>query len=144
MIGDGYKEVRTATHRVLTDKPLILLINEGSASASEIMSGALHDNNRALLIGKKTFGKGLVQEINQLPGGAGVNITTQRYLTPNDIDINKMGIQPDIKVKMKEEDFDKKRDPQLLQAINVMEQMIDGRSLKEIQCSKICDPNAAS
>lgn len=139
---DGYKEVRTATGKTLTTKPLVLLINEGSASASEILSGALKDNNRALLVGKKTFGKGLVQEINQLPGGAGVNITTQKYLTPNDIDINKMGIRPDIDVPMSDDDFENKRDPQLLKAIDVMRQMLAGRSLKEIQCTKLCDPNS--
>lgn len=130
---DGYKEVRSATPRDLTDKPLVVLIDGGSASASEILSGALRDNNRAILIGEKSFGKGLVQEINQLPGGAGVNITTQRYLTPNDTDINRMGIQPDITVEMKEEDFEKQRDPQLLRAIDVAQDLLSGKSMKYLQ-----------
>lgn len=130
---DGYKEVRRANPSVLTDKPLVLLIDEGSASASEILSGALRDNNRALLVGKKSFGKGLVQEINQLPGGAGVNITTQRYLTPNDTDINKMGIQPDIVVENSEEDMKNKKDPQLDTAIKSLQDMLSGKSMKYLQ-----------
>lgn len=130
---DGYKEVRRATPSTLTNKPMVLLIDEGSASASEILSGALRDNNRALLVGKKSFGKGLVQEINQLPGGAGVNITTQRYLTPNDTDINKMGIQPDILVENTEDDIKNKKDPQLDIAIQSLEDMLAGKSMKYLQ-----------
>jgi carboxyl-terminal processing protease len=129
---DGYKEVRYSTPTVLTNKPLVLLINGGSASASEILSGALKDNKRAVLIGERSFGKGLVQEINQLPGGSGVNITTQRYLTPNDTDINKKGIEPDIPVELTEDDAKGKKDPQLSKAISVMEEMIKGRTVTEI------------
>ncbi|MBX2861765.1 MAG: S41 family peptidase [Vampirovibrio sp.] len=130
---DGYKEVRRATPRSLTEKPMVLLIDKGSASASEILSGALRDNNRALLVGKTTFGKGLVQEINQLPGGSGVNITTQRYLTPNDTDINKTGILPDIEVEVTEEDIEDKKDKQLEVAIDALRDLIKGESLKSIQ-----------
>ncbi|MBY0450651.1 MAG: PDZ domain-containing protein [Cyanobacteria bacterium] len=130
---DGYKEVRRATARSLTDKPLVVLIDGGSASASEILSGALRDNNRAVLVGKRTFGKGLVQEINQLPGGSGVNITTQRYLTPNDTDINKMGIQPDITSDITEADIKAKKDTQLLTGIQVMQDMLSGKSAKYMQ-----------
>jgi len=129
---DGYKEVRYSTPSVITNKPLVLLINGGSASASEILSGALKDNKRAVLIGERSFGKGLVQEINQLPGGSGVNITTQRYLTPNDTDINKKGIEPDIPVELTEEDAKAKKDPQLSKAINVMEEMIKGKTVTDI------------
>jgi carboxyl-terminal processing protease len=129
---DGYKEVRYASPTTLTHKPLVLLINGGSASASEILSGALKDNKRAVLIGERSFGKGLVQEINQLPGGSGVNITTQRYLTPNDTDINKKGIEPDITVELKEEDAKGKKDPQLSKAVDVMEEMIKGKTVKDI------------
>jgi carboxyl-terminal processing protease len=111
---------------------LVLLINGGSASASEILSGALKDNKRAVLIGERSFGKGLVQEINQLPGGSGVNITTQRYLTPNDTDINKKGIEPDIPVELGEEDAKAKKDPQLARAIAIMEEMIKGKTVKDI------------
>jgi len=129
---DGYKEVRYSKPSVLTDKPLVLLINGGSASASEILSGALKDNKRAVLVGERSFGKGLVQEINQLPGGSGVNITTQRYLTPNDIDINKKGIEPDVPVELTEDDAKAKKDPQLTKAIAIAEEMIRGKTVKDI------------
>jgi len=136
---DGYKETKSATPGTLTDKPLVVLINEGSASASEILSGALRDNNRAILVGKKSFGKGLVQEINSLPDGSGVNITTQKYLTPNDTDINKVGILPDIDVDMPElkddQIYDPKKmgDPQLSKAQSVLEDLIAGKNLKYLQ-----------
>ncbi len=136
---DGYKETKSSTPGELTTKPLVVLINEGSASASEILSGALRDNNRAVLVGKKSFGKGLVQEINSLPDGSGVNITTQKYLTPNDTDINKVGIQPDIDVDMPElkddETYDPKKqgDPQLMAGEEALEDLIAGKSLKYLQ-----------
>ncbi len=74
----------------------------------------------------------MVQEINQLPGGNGVNITTQRYLTPNDIDINKLGIHPDIAGPRTEEDSKNKRDPQLKKSIEALQELISGKSMKEI------------
>ena len=101
---DGYKTSVKSNGRSLCDLPLAVLINKGSASASEITSGALKDNHRALLVGEKTFGKGLVQGINRLPDGSGVNITIARYLTPNDTDINKKGIAPDVEVKVSNKD----------------------------------------
>ncbi len=113
---DGYKEPTRASKRVTTTKPIVVLINGGSASASEILSGALKDNGRAVLVGEKTFGKGLVQEINKLPGGSGLNITTQKYLTPNGTDINKKGITPDYEVKITEEEIAQGKDPQLSKA----------------------------
>ncbi|MEB3245972.1 MAG: S41 family peptidase [Vampirovibrionales bacterium] len=125
---DGYKEVKRATPGTLTDKPLVVLIDEGSASASEILSSALRDNNRALLVGQTTFGKGLVQEINQLANGTGVNITIQRYLTPNDNNINEIGVPPDIEVSLKEEDLKAQRDPQMSAAIKALESLIEGKN----------------
>ncbi len=130
---DGYKEVKRSSRQTLTDKPVVILIDRGSASASEILSGALRDNNRAILVGRRSFGKGLVQEINRLPGGGGVNITTQRYLTPNDTDINKTGIHPDIEVEVTEEDIEEKNDPQLKAALVVMEDWLGGKSMKLLQ-----------
>ena len=102
-------------------KPMVVLIDGGSASASEIMSGALKDNHRATLIGTKTFGKGLVQKINMLSNESGMNITISKYLTPNGTDINKKGIQPDILVPYTEQDFYKDRDPQLDKAIDYLQ-----------------------
>ena len=121
---DGYKENQKANCDLLTDKPLVVLIDGGSASASEILSGALKDNGRAVLVGTKSFGKGLVQEINRLSDGAGINITTQKYLTPNGTDINKVGIVPDIKVKNTKEDEKNKKDRQLEKAQDVLKNLI--------------------
>jgi C-terminal processing protease CtpA/Prc len=92
-------------------KPLALLINKGSASASEITSGALHDNNRAILVGQRTFGKGLVQGINRLEDGSGVNVTIAKYLTPSDTDIHKKGISPDVAIELSEQDLKDKKGP---------------------------------
>jgi len=108
---DGYKSSQSSTHSPIYKKPLVVLINGGSASASEILSGALRDNNRAKLIGQKTFGKGLVQAINKLEDQSGINVTIARYLTPNDTDIHKVGILPDYEVPLKEEDYTKGRGP---------------------------------
>ena len=97
---DGLKEIKRGNGKVLTKKPLIVLVNEGSASASEIVSGAIRDNNRGKLVGQKTFGKGLVQSMRTLVDGSGLTVTVAKYLTPNGTDINKFGITPDIVVKM--------------------------------------------
>ncbi len=97
---DGLRETKRGNGAALTNKPLIVLVNEGSASASEIVSGAIRDNNRGKLVGKKTFGKGLVQSMRTLVDGSGLTVTVAKYLTPNGIDINKFGISPDIEVRM--------------------------------------------
>lgn len=96
---DGYKKSIKAQDEMLPiNKPIVVLVNGASASASEILSGALKDYHRATLVGKKTFGKGLVQKVVPLPNKTGVNITIARYLTPNGTDINKLGIKPDIEI----------------------------------------------
>ena len=97
---DGLKEIKRGNGQALTKKPLVVLVNEGSASASEIVSGAIKDNKRGKLVGKKTFGKGLVQSMRTLVDGSGLTVTVAKYLTPNGTDINKSGIVPDIEVKM--------------------------------------------
>ncbi len=97
---DGVKETKKGNGQALTKKPLVVLVNEGSASASEIVSGAIKDNKRGKLVGKKTFGKGLVQSMRTLVDGSGLTVTVAKYLTPNGTDINKSGIIPDIEVKM--------------------------------------------
>lgn len=126
---DGYKETQRSIGRPITDKPMVILINKGSASASEIFSGAMKDNKRAVLIGEKSFGKGLVQEINRLPNDSGVNITIQKYLTPNGTDINKKGIDPDIKVELSEDDIKNKDDKQLKKANEVLQDLIDNKQV---------------
>ena len=123
---DGYKETQRANKGNITNKPIVVLINKGSASASEIFSGAIKDNHRGVIIGEQSFGKGLVQEINKLPYESGINITIQKYLTPNGTDINKKGITPDIVVELTEENIKNKDDVQLKKAIEVMQSTING------------------
>jgi len=108
---EGYKQSQVSAGIPINTQPLVVLINGGSASASEILSGALRDNGRAKLVGEKSFGKGLVQAINRLDDGSGINVTIAKYLTPNDTDINKTGILPDYKVEVKEEDIKASRGP---------------------------------
>ena len=96
---NGYKKsIYAIPNKQLLNKPLVVLVNGASASASEILSGALKDYHKATLVGKKTFGKGLVQKVVPLPNKTGVNVTIAKYLTPNGTDINKLGIKPDIEI----------------------------------------------
>ncbi|NEQ73788.1 MAG: PDZ domain-containing protein [Okeania sp. SIO2C9] len=83
----------------ITGSPLVVLTNQGTASASEILAGALQDNGRALLVGERTFGKGLIQSLFDLSDGSGLAVTVAKYETPNHTDINKQGIMPDIVVE---------------------------------------------
>ena len=99
---NGIQDVRRATGSALTQRPVVVLVNEGSASASEILSGALQDNHRAKLVGQTTFGKGLVQSVRGLADGSGLTVTIAKYLTPNGTDIHKNGIKPDVRVDMSE------------------------------------------
>ena len=108
---DGYIQSVTADDKLSTDKPVVILVNENSASASEILSGALKDNARAKIVGARTFGKGLIQGINKLDDGSGVNITIAKYLTPSKTDINELGIKPDYTVKLTLEDYEGSKGP---------------------------------
>ncbi|MEH1943793.1 MAG: carboxyl-terminal processing protease CtpC [Nostoc sp.] len=96
----GEAEKEEANGRALTTKPLVVLVDKGSASASEILSGALQDNKRATLVGTQTFGKGLVQSVRPLEDGSGLAVTIAHYYTPNGTDINHKGISPDVKVDL--------------------------------------------
>lgn len=99
IIGRQGKIVEVASGAPITHKPIVVLVNEESASASEILTGALKDNNRAVIIGTTTFGKGLVQEIYGLPDGrSAIHITVSRYQTPSGTDVNKVGVKPDVNV----------------------------------------------
>lgn len=120
---DRYKSTTRARINQVSQKPIVVLINKGSASASEILSGALKDNHRAKIVGEQSFGKGLVQEINKLPDEAGMNITIQRYLTPSGTDIHKKGITPDVVVELTKENVEAKDDVQLKKAIEVLKEM---------------------
>jgi carboxyl-terminal processing protease len=121
---NGNKKDLHAATKALTDQPLVILINGASASASEILSGALKDHHRAILVGEKTFGKGMVQKIFDLPDGSGINVTVSKYLTPNGTDIDKKGIDPDIEVELTFDDLKQGKDVQLEEAKNIALQAI--------------------
>lgn len=115
-------EYKASGRGKMTDKKykIVVLVNEGSASAAEIVAGALKDHKRATIVGETTFGKGSVQEIENLSGGAKMRITVAHWYTPNGQNIAKSGIKPDIEAKLTEEDYDKGRDPQLKRAISIL------------------------
>lgn len=116
--------------------PLVVLINKGSASASEIFAGAVSDLDRGILVGEKTFGKGSVQTVLSLSDQSGLVMTTAKYLTPKNRSLNKKGIKPDIKVKLPNKDFHKigtKKDVQLLKAQEILRDLIDGKSVEKIR-----------
>jgi carboxyl-terminal processing protease len=102
----GESDRERANNTQLTNKPLVVMINRGSASASEILSGALKDNDRARLVGEKTFGKGVVQSVRGLGDGSGLAVTVAKYLTPKGTDINKKGIEPDIIIQLSEKQLE--------------------------------------
>jgi len=106
-----------------SDYKVVILINQGSASASEILAGALRDNRGILLIGEKSFGKGSVQELEKLKEGSSLKITVAKWLTPKGQLITDVGLEPDIKVEMTEEDYEQDRDPQLDKAIEIIKGM---------------------
>lgn len=125
---DGQREY-LRSKKSQTDLPLVVLINEGSASASEILAGAIKDNNRGELIGTTSFGKGVVQRIRPLQDGSALKLTISEYFTPNGINIHGIGIDPDIEVELPE-DIEEiginniKEDTQLQKAIEVLKDKI--------------------
>ncbi|MBE9012792.1 PDZ domain-containing protein [Pseudanabaenaceae cyanobacterium LEGE 13415] len=133
----GVSDKEEANNRALTDKPLVVLVDGGSASASEILSGAIQDNKRGTVVGTRTFGKGLVQSVRSLGDGSGMAVTIAKYLTPSGRDINKHGIDPDVVVELTEQqrkllqqDRDKvgtNSDPQFVRAMQVLGQVITSK-----------------
>jgi carboxyl-terminal processing protease len=129
---------QSADGTALTNKPLVVLVDGGSASSSEILAGALQDNKRAQLVGSKTFGKGLVQSVRPLSDGSGLAVTTAKYFTPSGKDINKLGIVPDVDIALTNDDIrslikDRKRlatkdDPQYAQALVTLQSRIAAQS----------------
>ena len=97
--------------------PIVVLVNGGSASSSEILAGALQDNKAATILGTKTYGKGVIQTIMPLSDGGGLSITTAQYYTPNGKTVHKKGIIPDVKIDLKATD---KEDVQLKKAIDII------------------------
>lgn len=123
-------EFRSRGSGSLNIYPTIILINGGSASASEIVAGALHDNRGIRLVGEKTFGKGSVQELEKFKDGSSIKVTVAKWLTPNGISISDTGIEPDIEVKLPKEEIEKEefefefgtpgKDPQLDKALELL------------------------
>lgn len=118
--GKTTSSLRTDRNPILSDLPTVVLINGGSASASEILAGALHDHKVATLVGEKSFGKGSVQELIDLPSGAKLKVTVARWYTPSGKNIDKEGIHPDITVGLTTEDFNNNRDAQKARALQIL------------------------
>jgi len=103
--------------------PIVILINQGTASGAEILAAALKDNREIILVGETTFGKGLVQEPVPLRGGSTLKVTVAQWLTPKGKLIDGIGLEPDVKIKMSDEDYEAGRDPQLDEAIGILKNL---------------------
>ena len=119
------EDITKATENPIINMPVVVLTNEYSASASEILAGALKDNNKATLVGTKTYGKSIIQELNKLSDGSGLKVTVSEYYTPNHTAINKIGITPDVEVELSDEakkqsNLEEKDDNQLQKAIEIL------------------------
>ncbi|MFI3300095.1 MAG: S41 family peptidase [Candidatus Gastranaerophilales bacterium] len=122
---NGYKyDILAQNTEFGIEKPTVVLVDHASASASEILSGALKDYKKATLLGTTTYGKGMVQKIIPMPNNTGLNLTIAKYLTPNGNDINKKGITPDVQIDFTLNDIKKHNDAQLQAAKNILSKMI--------------------
>ena len=133
VVSVGRRDIEPEHHYVngrplTTDMPLAVLVNKGSASASEILAGALQDHERAKVIGKTTFGKGTVQEVFEMPGGSALRVTVAHWLTPNGKDLSTDGVEPDIEVDRTVEQMQNDEDPQLDAAL---EWLLDGEEMHD-------------
>ncbi|MDP3057778.1 MAG: S41 family peptidase [bacterium] len=120
---DNKKDYLTEGKNELGNIPLVILANQGSASASEILAGTLRDNRQIKIIGEKTYGKGSVQEVQPLKDNSTLKITIAEWLTPSGKNINKEGISPDIAMELKPEDFEAGKDPQMDAALNELQNL---------------------
>jgi len=119
---EGERVFNSTSDTLAPTEPLVVLIDGGTASASEIVAGALKDRGRATLIGSKTFGKGSVQLVFDLSDGSSVHVTSARWLTPNRTQIDQSGLEPDVPVDITQEDVDNGRDPALAEAISYLQE----------------------
>jgi len=120
--GDDKKDVlyKSRGYDIFDNLPFVILVDQGSASASEIMAGALSEHGIATLVGEKTFGKGSVQEVIPVTTETSLKITIAKWLTPNGLSISDEGLTPDVEVKITKEDFEAEKDPQLEKAIELL------------------------
>ena len=119
---EGERVFNSTSDTLAPTEPLVVLIDGGTASASEIVAGALQDRGRATLIGSKTFGKGSVQLVFDLSDGSSVHVTSARWLTPNRTQIDQSGLEPDVPVEITQDDVDNGRDPALAEAISYLQE----------------------
>ena len=124
---DNNETVEKSENDPIINMPIIILTNENTASSSEILAGALKDLGKAKIVGTKTYGKGVIQQILTLPDGSGLKITTEKYLTPNRTEINEIGIEPDEIVELPEDvddvfNIDRSKDTQLQKAIQMLKE----------------------
>jgi carboxyl-terminal processing protease len=139
---DGQPEAISANRTALTDLPLAVLVNDRSASSSEILTGALQDNGRAIVVGTTTFGKALVQSLYGLSDGSGLAVTIAHYYTPNGTDISQKGITPDIQVNLSNSEqrllfsdptrLASNQDPQFVEAVAALDEIIQTYQLEQI------------
>jgi carboxyl-terminal processing protease len=104
----------------LLNYPIVVIVNQGTASASEILAAALRDNRGVKIVGETSFGKGSVQELENLSKKSSLKITVANWLTPKGRQINSIGLEPDVKVEMTDEDYEQNRDPQLEKALEIL------------------------
>lgn len=121
--GGNKKEYESQGPSNFSEFKAVVLINKGSASASEILAGALRDTRGILLLGEKSFGKGSVQELEKLRDGSSLKITVAKWLTPKGNLIADIGLEPDIKVEISEKDYDENKDPQLEKALEIIKEL---------------------
>jgi carboxyl-terminal processing protease len=148
LLYEQYGDGRRDEHRALgngqaTDIPIVVLINEGSASASEILAGALQDYERAKLVGVQSYGKGSVQNWVPLSNNQGAaRVTIAKWLTPDERAIDHVGLTPDVWVEITLEDFEAERDPQLDAAVETLQAMLNGNPIPTSQPTSIPAPTA--
>lgn len=121
--GKEKKDYKARGNELFLEYPMVILINQGSASASEILAAALRDNRGIKIIGETSFGKGSVQELEDLPEGSSLKVTIAKWLTPKGDILTDVGLEPDIKIEMTEKDYEEEKDPQLEKAIEIIEQL---------------------